>query len=396
MGKRENLRELGGRPGPSDPKLLDRLVEYGRKHQLNDMDAALEYLRRHYPEYRRKQAVPFRKYLALQVPEVRRRIEARKEKEDKEKEKEKEPELRNTPRSRAEEEEDRLREREAAHEMEIHGVGDMNEDMAFDVESPDATDDEGERDEAAVVVTGSSNKIEDEEESERPAFAPPHVIAEVLRAATARPLKSPQPERATIEERGSPVAQTSGRPVQLVKTFSSQFQGSVVQQENGRPYLPLVSSTKNDKIKQSDDRESAPVAQESKLIRKREREIEKARAGSKKGKYGHEKGDNKEALDDVKGASSAAAVPRNVSFKDFGGIEGVLGMIRDLIEYPLVHPNVYDHLGVQPPRGVLLHGPPGCGKTMLANAIAVETGVPFLKISAPEVVSGMSGASRAL
>jgi ribosome biogenesis ATPase len=70
-------------------------------------------------------------------------------------------------------------------------------------------------------------------------------------------------------------------------------------------------------------------------------------------------------------------------------------MIRELIEYPLVHPNVYDRLGVQPTRGVLLHGPPGCGKTMLANAIAVETGVPFLKISAPEVVSGMSGESEA-
>ena len=46
---------------------------------------------------------------------------------------------------------------------------------------------------------------------------------------------------------------------------------------------------------------------------------------------------------------------------------------------------------MEPPRGVLLHGPPGCGKTALANAIANECNVPFLKISAPEVVSGMSG-----
>ena len=52
---------------------------------------------------------------------------------------------------------------------------------------------------------------------------------------------------------------------------------------------------------------------------------------------------------------------------------------------------VYSWLGVQPPRGVLLYGPPGCGKTALANAIATECGVPFLRISAPEVVSGMSG-----
>ena len=54
---------------------------------------------------------------------------------------------------------------------------------------------------------------------------------------------------------------------------------------------------------------------------------------------------------------------------------------------------IYAWLGVEPPRGVLLHGPPGCGKTALANAIANECGVPFLRISAPEIVSGMSGAT---
>ena len=52
---------------------------------------------------------------------------------------------------------------------------------------------------------------------------------------------------------------------------------------------------------------------------------------------------------------------------------------------------IYAWLRVEPPRGVLLHGPPGCGKTALANAIANECGVPFLRVSAPEIVSGMSG-----
>ncbi|CAN0471531.1 unnamed protein product [Ascophyllum nodosum] len=81
-------------------------------------------------------------------------------------------------------------------------------------------------------------------------------------------------------------------------------------------------------------------------------------------------------------------------YSDLGGISGVLQEVRELIEYPLIHPEVYQHLGIEPPRGILLHGPPGCGKTLLANAIAGELGVAFLRISAPEIVSGMSGESE--
>ena len=69
-------------------------------------------------------------------------------------------------------------------------------------------------------------------------------------------------------------------------------------------------------------------------------------------------------------------------------------------------PEIYTHLGtshfsflpialgITPPRGILLHGPPGCGKTLLAHAIAGELGVPLIKVSAPEIVSGMSGESE--
>ncbi|KAI7850320.1 P-loop containing nucleoside triphosphate hydrolase protein [Circinella umbellata] len=79
---------------------------------------------------------------------------------------------------------------------------------------------------------------------------------------------------------------------------------------------------------------------------------------------------------------------------DLGGIDHCVEEIMELIAMPLAHPEVYIHTGVLPPRGVLLHGPPGCGKTRLAHAIAGELGVPFLNISAPSIVSGMSGESE--
>lgn len=81
-------------------------------------------------------------------------------------------------------------------------------------------------------------------------------------------------------------------------------------------------------------------------------------------------------------------------FRDVGGISGVLDTITELVEWPLVHVEVYEHLGVDPPRGILLHGPPGCGKTLLAHAIAGELGVTFFRVSGPEIVSGMSGESE--
>jgi SpoVK/Ycf46/Vps4 family AAA+-type ATPase len=81
-------------------------------------------------------------------------------------------------------------------------------------------------------------------------------------------------------------------------------------------------------------------------------------------------------------------------YTDLGGLTKTLTQIRQLIEYPLSHPELFAHLGIDPPRGVLFRGPPGCGKTHIANAIAGQLNVTFYKISAPEIVSSMSGESE--
>ncbi|KAK2896300.1 hypothetical protein Q8A67_010788 [Cirrhinus molitorella] len=83
----------------------------------------------------------------------------------------------------------------------------------------------------------------------------------------------------------------------------------------------------------------------------------------------------------------------SVKFEDFGGSEETLEEVCKLLIH-MRHPEVYQRLGVVPPRGFLLHGPPGCGKTLLAQAVAGEVGLPMLKISAPELVSGVSGESE--
>lgn len=88
------------------------------------------------------------------------------------------------------------------------------------------------------------------------------------------------------------------------------------------------------------------------------------------------------------------SAPTHVSLADLGGVDHVIQQLEDLIVLPLLQPEVYMRSKIQPPRGILLHGPPGCGKTMIANAFAAELGVSFITLSAPSIVSGMSGESE--
>jgi transitional endoplasmic reticulum ATPase len=84
-----------------------------------------------------------------------------------------------------------------------------------------------------------------------------------------------------------------------------------------------------------------------------------------------------------------------VTYEDIGGLHEELQRIREMIELPLKHPELFKHLGIEPPKGVLLYGPPGTGKTLIAKAIANETGAHFITINGPEIMSKFYGESEA-
>ena len=89
----------------------------------------------------------------------------------------------------------------------------------------------------------------------------------------------------------------------------------------------------------------------------------------------------------------AKGVPR-VSYEDIGGLKNEVQKVREMIELPLRHPEIFDRIGIEAPKGVLLHGPPGTGKTLLAKAVANETNANFYSISGPEIMSKFYGESE--
>jgi len=84
-----------------------------------------------------------------------------------------------------------------------------------------------------------------------------------------------------------------------------------------------------------------------------------------------------------------------VTYEDIGGLREEIQRIREMVELPLRHPELFQRLGIEPPRGVFLYGPPGCGKTLLAKAVANESDANFYVISGPEIMSKFYGESEA-
>ena len=93
-------------------------------------------------------------------------------------------------------------------------------------------------------------------------------------------------------------------------------------------------------------------------------------------------------------APEGKGLPRT-NYEDIGGLQEEIQRVREMVELPLRHPELFQRLGIEPPKGVLLHGPPGCGKTLLARAVANESEANFYSINGPEIMSKFYGESEA-
>jgi len=94
------------------------------------------------------------------------------------------------------------------------------------------------------------------------------------------------------------------------------------------------------------------------------------------------------------GVAAPLRIGPRVTYEDIGGLKDAIQKIREMVELPLRHPELFERLGVEAPKGVLLHGPPGTGKTLVAKAVANETNAHFTSISGPEIMSKYYGESE--
>ncbi len=93
-------------------------------------------------------------------------------------------------------------------------------------------------------------------------------------------------------------------------------------------------------------------------------------------------------------APEGRGLPRT-TYEDIGGLHEEIQRVREMVELPLRHPELFQRLGIEPPKGVMLYGPPGCGKTLLARAVANESEANFFSINGPEIMSKFYGESEA-
>ena len=367
----------------ADALLLPRIQAFVRSRQndpsaLRDHDEVVAHLRETYRQYARKALNPFKRAVVKAIAECERRDGEAK------------------ARTKVETGDDVTFERMSGECSDDH----PDESTSGEYETDDDDDDDSESSSGSGTSSGSDEADDDVSvggargenattkttnaggagpnvsaahgASTPPAFAPPEVVA----AAAQRALKLEEEERALAGTKKATAVETSAHERAVRAVAEAKANGNSVQ-INDRG-VKIERAAKN----------------------KREKKGKKGK-GHRRKRSGRAGSDSESLDEDEFGRTNAVkafaqmTTPRSVRLSDLGGIEDSLVAIRELILCPLMHPELYAWLGVDPPRGVLLHGPPGCGKTTLAHAIAQEAKVPFFSIAATEIVSGMSGESEA-
>ena len=388
----------GGYSG-CDAALVPRIAEYARSNDLGDLDDVVEHLRGCYREYVRKPLGIFRKAVERAVEEVVKRGPSAK------------PGLSIDAMEHAHLERKGLKVAEdgsgSASDDDDSNDSDSEHSQPSDEsdeidpraeDGPPVAFDDGEddgrvmNDELARLYGNGDTRNETKQPPS--AFAPAHLVAAAAQraldaagAATGGNINRPP---ATIKppmsaaEAGHVAAMAVARAARLARIENSRSGGRVGKQ------------ARRDAKRKAQRGEQKPEFGKDDFVSP----YLPGGARYKKGGSGNGPGDpfgvngNGNGDDENLAGGFAPSAPRDVSLSDLGGIEESLRQISELILCPLTHPELYDWLGVDPPRGVLLHGPPGCGKTTLAHAIANEAGVPFFSIAAPEIVAGVSGESE--
>ena len=344
----------------SDPLLLPRVEAFARSsaggglNALRDVDACAQYLRSQYRQYARKPVNPFRKAVERAMAEARARGRCDDGNGD------------------DGNGDDGNGDDEKFSRMDGEGSSDHEDSDDSETSTSEATSSDGTSDENGAIERDENGMDGGDEAATTAAFAAPEVVA----AAAQRALK--------LEAE----AKASASGSKAVKEEESAHERAV--------RAVAEAKSRGHEVK---------LNERGMKIERLEKSKDKKRGKKGKGHRRKRKGDrdsDSESLDeDEFGRTTSANAfaqmtsPRSVKLSDLGGIEDSLKDIKELILCPLMHPELYAWLGVDPPRGVLLHGPPGCGKTTLAHAIAQEAKVPFFSIAATEIVSGMSGESEA-
>ncbi|HJJ48895.1 MAG TPA: CDC48 family AAA ATPase [Methanocorpusculum sp.] len=103
---------------------------------------------------------------------------------------------------------------------------------------------------------------------------------------------------------------------------------------------------------------------------------------------------NKTTEFEMEDEAGSFATPDKITYEDIGGLKAEIARVREMIELPLRHPELFETMGIDSPKGVLLYGPPGTGKTLLAKAVANESKAHFISVAGPEIISKYYGESE--